>query len=153
MGSEFQDIRTLANINHFKIIKFHWTIDACFESKTLRCRTLQTYQCIKNNNNNNLILDTKDITVQQVEVNGTEAPSKLGACVESLGQPLEISLPSHLCDASCSTFEVEIVLTVCFRYSVAVARTNTGKEATLYVHAMSTSACAIAAAVSRFPWL
>ena len=108
MGSEFKDIRSLANINHFKIIKFHWTINACFESKTLRCRTLQTYQCIKKKNNH-LVLDTKDITVQQVQVNGTEAPYKLGACVESLGQPLEISLPSHLCDASSSTFEVEIV--------------------------------------------
>ncbi|KAM4676140.1 leukotriene A-4 hydrolase [Discoglossus pictus] len=80
------------------------SVDFC--SKVIRAQSALTVRCLQDSLTQ-LILDSKDLTIKKVAVNGQEAKFAFGASHSFKGTPLEITLPFPL------TRGQEIILEIC----------------------------------------
>jgi len=107
MEQLFSDPSSVSNLAFFKISHLDWYIDANFTTKTLNCTAIQKFECIRSSGAKVLVLDTKGITVENVQVDEKDVEFKVLKEVDALGQPLEICLPDSACILG-ATFNVSI---------------------------------------------
>ena len=98
MQDLFSDTSSLSNVAYFKTIHIDWYLDADFTTQTLRCRAVYKFECVVSNETGVLLLDTRDLTIENVQVDDKDVIFKVLKEVKSLGQPLEVCLPTDLCN-------------------------------------------------------
>jgi leukotriene-A4 hydrolase len=97
MKELFKDVSSFSNVSHYKTNHINWFLDVDFTSKVLRCRAVLKVECILANESSSLVLDTRDLCVENVKINEKDAEFKLLPLNEALGQGLQISLPAEAC--------------------------------------------------------
>ncbi|CAJ0963025.1 unnamed protein product [Ranitomeya imitator] len=85
-------------------LSLHLRVD--FSTRVIAASSALTVRCLQDSLSS-LILDTKELTIKKVSLNGQEAKFSLGAAHSFKGTPLEITLPSPL------TRGQEAILEIC----------------------------------------
>ena len=107
MAADIKDTCSLATLNDFTTSHLEWFVTVDFESQTLACEVKQKYQRIRENIDNVIILDSKDLEITSVTANGQSVEYKLLKSVRNLGQGLEIHLPEIFAVVGC---EFELII-------------------------------------------
>lgn len=108
MKELFRDVSSYSNIAYYKTNHINWFVEVDFTSQVLRCRADLKLECVLSNESGVLLLDTRDLTVENAKVNENDSDFQLLTKNEALGQGLQISLPSDACNSG-SAFNVTIL--------------------------------------------
>ena len=97
---------SLSNILYFKVTHIDWYILVDFSSQILTCHAIHKFECIKEGSQV-IVLDTKDLNIDNVQIDNKDVEFKLLKEVGELGQPLEISVPVEKNKGNMGTFLAE----------------------------------------------
>ncbi|KAG8439488.1 hypothetical protein GDO86_005628 [Hymenochirus boettgeri] len=100
------DPSSFASPEQFNIKHIYLKLNVDFNSREISASTSLTVRCLQDSLSA-LVLDTKDLTIKQVWVNGKEASFTLGKTHSFKGTPLEITLPCPL------TRGQEVIVEIC----------------------------------------
>ncbi|XP_057296389.1 leukotriene A-4 hydrolase-like isoform X2 [Hydractinia symbiolongicarpus] len=86
-----EDPCSLATVSYFKALHLDWDVNVDFQAQTLTCIANQKFECICYGADK-FILDSRDLIVESVKVDGEEVLCKVLSKVTPFGQPVEIQL-------------------------------------------------------------